>query len=193
MKALTISRLIKLAKSPSGSIWIQTILILGTLLLGVFQMYVEREQSKKRATLDFVLETARDYREADFAIAGTKNGVLQSISRNRAEEILKSDEETDKIARNLLAEFEWLSVAARNGSISVDTIDNMRGGYIISLHERYFHYMQARINRLSDLERKKRLYENLEWLACKLAKRRDTKIATLNRMASPTISKSKKH
>jgi hypothetical protein len=150
--------------------WQTMIAVILTASLLSLQFYGNMQAKRVDANIDFLLKTAKVYREIDFKYTH-KNGELEDLTETAAKEIFCT-EEKNREARNMLAEFEWMAVGVRRGGLDFNTVMDTRGAYLVDFFNRWRAYMQIRLKsskiNMND-DRRERLYEQFEWLVQEIA------------------------
>ena len=161
--------------------WLQTFGVIATVAVIGCQIIGDLHSRKIEATLDFVVSSSNDYRAVDFKYCDRAKGTLNKLSVEKVQYILCEDKESDLEVRNMLAVLEWISVGIREGGLDFDAVIKMRGSYYTTFFERWRPYMQARLDSAPNDERRRRIYDQFEWLVAKISKERNYKFKPLDR------------
>ena len=174
-------------------ITVQAVAVILSLSMIYYQVNSDLDRRKVESTIQTFISSSRDYRKIDFV-----NARKDIIPDDRVKYLLCHDEQMRGLgrnyedlahgeeilsARNMFAELEWQAVGVRQGALSYETVDMLRGGYLVAIFNRWQPFIQARIDMIKDPKRKEKLYEHFEWLVRKLAaeKWRDKKVKELVR------------
>lgn len=158
--------------------FIQTLVLFGTLLVLIFQIRLALKQEKEnhdrwagQTTLKYMNKLMSDIRWRDFELVKpVDTTTLQSMDKKIDRDTLVRIVSDDKLLKQAMvigSEMEHLAAGVRNNVLDFEILNKMDGVFILRFYQRWFDFLQFRIDYFAGSEL---AYDQLEWLAKKIAK-----------------------